>query len=166
MSVRDPGGGPTVLAFLQSHGPATVREISAQLFPDDAATSSSPGYMKAYNWLLSLERVSAVERTRVPSTNGSSAYDLWSAIKGATAPDVLVRARSTLAGYRKRAAEQKWRHIRVTERMWLELLGILNDAVIDAPGDIDVRKLRNIVSAARIEQRDEGRADEAVEAAQ
>ncbi len=145
--------GVRVFDFLKSVEAATAREVAVAVFGEEAGiTGRSKAYMRSYNWLRSLECDGAVTRVRVDLADGPRGckVDYWSAV-----PDAVVEPRPMLtppalwSERRPSKRPMEWRHIRLSERMWLTLLGVLNDACIDDPTDIALRKLRNVCKAGR-----------------
>jgi hypothetical protein len=151
MAIDRTGRGPEVLAvLLELEGKATCGDVARRVFgASDEVAARSSEYMAAYNWLRALEGAGAVTRERVAPTPGRAPHYVWTAVPGVDAPATSAPNNAWRHGER-RPGGKPWRRVRLTERMWLVLLGALNDAVLDDPDDPDLPKLRNIVKAAAI----------------
>lgn len=126
-----------VLAYLNAHGPAPVTVIAEHLFGAEGdEVARGRAYQLAYNACRTLESQGAATRERVQNPHSPHRRDEWSAVPGAEVRAVPERRMPM------------YRTIRLRERWWEMLLGVLNDACIDDPSDIDLRKLRNIVKSA------------------
>lgn len=128
---------------LVEHGPCCVRELAVLVFGETPGeTGRTPPYMLAYGGLRELENLGRVRRTRTVvamhiNTRAPVVLDLWEAQQG---EPPRQRESAELAPARR---------LVLTHRMHLVLLGVLNDACIDDPTDIEVRQLRNSVKAAK-----------------